>query len=139
VVPLLLAIAFGPLPVPPWIDRAHVAASQYIVTYRLADVLGSPIVEGIVVDRDPTDGTMDVSVVDSRFDPPRVVRQGTVKGAKFRWLRAGARDGLPRQIAVDTVDKGKETAYLFRVGPKYKLVLARTMRGQKLSPRIFSR
>ena len=92
-----------------------------------------------MVDRDPTDGTMDVSVVDSRFDPPRVVRQGTVKGTKFRWLRAGARDGVPHQIAVDTVDKGKETAYLFRVGPKFKLVLARTMRGQNLSPRIFSR
>ena len=64
-------------------------------------------------------GTMDVSVIDSKFDPPRIVHQGTVKGTVFRWLRAGTRDGLPHQIAVDTVDKGKETAYLFRVGPEF--------------------
>jgi len=138
VVPLLLALAVGPLPVPAWIDRAHVAPPQYIVTYRLANVLGSPIVEGIVVDRDPVDGTMDVSVVDSRFDPPRIVHQGTVKGTRFRWLRAGTRDGLPRRIALDTVDKGKETAYLFRVRPGFKLELLKTTHGQNISPRVFS-
>jgi hypothetical protein len=140
VVPLLLALAFAPpaLPVPAWIDRAHVAPPQYIVSYRLADVLGTPVVEGVVVDRDPTDGTMGISVVDSRFDPPKIVRQGTVTGTRFKWLRAGARDGLPKQIAIDTIAKGKQTAYLFRVGPK-DLVLVRKTSGQNISPRVFSR
>ena len=138
VVPLVLAFAFASPPVPAWIDRAHVAPEAFIVTYRLADVLGSPIVEGITVDRDPTAGTMDVSVIDSKFDPPRIVHQGTVKGTVFRWLRGGTRDGLPHQIAVDTVAKGRETAYLFRVGPEFKLVLVRTTHGQNISPRVFS-
>jgi hypothetical protein len=138
VVPLLLALALGPLPVPAWIDRAHVAPPQYIVTYRLADVLGSPVVEGVVVDRDPTDGTMDVSVVDSRFDPPRIVRQATVRGTRLRWLRAGTRDGLARRIAVDTVDRGKETAYLFRVGPGFKLQLLKATHGRDISPRLLT-
>src|SRR4051795_11613532 len=110
-------MALAPPPVPAWIDRAHVAPASFIVSYRLANVLGTPAPEGIVVDRDPTDGTMGVSVVDSRFDPPRIVRQGTVTGTRFKWLRAGARDGLAKQIAIDTIAKGKETAYLFRVGP----------------------
>jgi hypothetical protein len=77
-------------------------------------------------------------VIDSRFDPPRVVNQATVKGNRVRWLRAGRRDGLPREIALDAVDKGKETAYLFRVGPKFKLVLVRTTTGRNISPRVFS-
>ena len=137
-VPLVLAFAFASPPVPAWIDRAHVAPESFIVTYRLADVLGSRLVEGVTVDRDPTSGTMDVSVIDSKFDPPRIVHQGTVKGTVFRWLRAGTRDGLPHQIAVDTVDKGKETAYLFRVGPKFELVLVRKTHGPNNSPRVFS-
>ena len=62
------------------------------------------------------DGTLNVSVVDSRFDPPQVVNQRSVKGNRLRWLRAGTRDGLFRyEIAVDVVDRGKETAYLLRV------------------------
>jgi hypothetical protein len=135
VFPLVLALALAPPPVPAWIDRAHVAPTSFIVTWRLADVLGSPAVEGITVDRDPVDGTLDVSVIDSRFDPPRIVHQGTVKGSRVRWLRAGKRDGLNRnEIAVDAVDHGREAAYLFRVGPKFKLVLVRTTRGQKISP-----
>ena len=137
-VPLILAFAFAAPPVPAWIDRAHVAPQSFIVTYRLADVLGSPIVEGITVDRDPTSGTMNLSVIDSKFDPPRIVHQGTVKGTVFRWLRAGTRDGLPHQIAVATVAKGRETAYLFRVGPGFKLVPVRTTHGQNISPRVFS-
>jgi hypothetical protein len=124
--------------VPAWIDRAHVAPASFIVTYRLADMLGTPVVEGIVVDRDPTDGTMNVSVVDSRFDPPRVVKQATVKGNRVRWLRAGRRDGLPHEIAIDAVDKGTETAYLFRVGPKSDLVLVRKTHGPNIGPRVFS-
>jgi hypothetical protein len=138
VVPLLVAFAFAGLPVPPWIDRAHVAPAQFIVTYRIADVLGSPAPEGITVDRDPTDGTLDVSVIDSRFDPPRIVHHATVKGNSVHWLRAGRRDGLAHEIAVDAVDKGKETAYLFRVGPKFKLVLVRMTTGTNISPRVFA-
>jgi hypothetical protein len=141
VVPLLLALAFAApqTPVPPWIERSHVAPTQFIVTYRLADVLGSPVVEGITVDRDPTDGTLNVSVIDSRFDPPQVVKDRSVKGRRLRWLRAGKRDGLFRyEIAIDAVDKGKETAYLFRVGRAFQLELVRTVRGHNLSPRTFS-
>jgi hypothetical protein len=138
VFPLLLALSLAPPPVPAWIDRAHVAPASLVVTYRIADVLGSPAPEGITVDRDPTDGTLDVSVIDSRFDPPRVVHQATVKGNRVRWLRAGRRDGLRHEVAFDVLDKGKETAYLFRVGPKFKLVLVRTMHGRNLSPRVFA-
>jgi hypothetical protein len=139
VVHVLLALALAPPRLPAWIDRAHIAPSQFIVTYRLADVLGSPVVEAVVVDRDPTDGTMDVSVVDSRFDPPRVVRQATVRGRSFRWLRAGTRDGLARnEIALDTADKGTEAAYLLRVGPAFKLALVRKTHGRNISPRVFS-
>ena len=137
--PLLLAFAFAPPPVPAWIERAHVAPSQFIVTYRLADVLGTPPVEGIVVDRDPVDGTLEVSVVDSRFDPPQVVKQRSVQGNRLRWLRAGTRDGLFRyEIAVDVVYRSKETAYLLRVGRAFQLELVRTVRGHNLSPRTFA-
>ena len=102
-------------------------------------MLGTPVVEGIVVDRDTVDGTLEVSVVDSRFDPPQVVKQRSVKGQQLRWLRAGKRDGLFRyEIAIDVEDKGKETAYLFRVGRAFQLELVRTVRGHNLSPRTFS-
>ena len=139
-VPVLLAVAFLSTPPPAWIQRANVAPR--IITWRLADVLGTPVVEGITVDRDETDGTMNVSVVDSRFDPPRVVRQRSLKGHKgqqLRWLVAGKRDGLYRyEIAVDLEDRGKETAYLLRVGRGFQLELVRTVRGHNLSPRTFS-
>jgi hypothetical protein len=143
VVPVLLALAFLSTPPPAWIQRANVAPTSSIVTWRLADVLGTPVVEGITVDRDTTDGTMNVSVIDSRFDPPRVVRQRSLKGHKgqqLRWLQAGERDGLHRyEIAVDLEDKGKETAYLLRVGRGFQLELVRTRQGRGLSPRVFSR
>jgi hypothetical protein len=139
VVAFFLALAFASTPPPAWIQRANVAPTSAIVTYRLSDVLGTPVVEGIVVDRDTVDGTLEVSVVDSRFDPPQVVKQRTVKGQQLRWLRAGKRDGLFRyEIAIDVEDKGKETAYLFRVGRAFQLELVRTVRGHNLSPRTFS-
>jgi hypothetical protein len=140
VLSVLLAAAFLSAPPPAWIQRANVA--PHITTWRLADVLGTPVVEGITVDRDEIDGTINVSVIDSRFDPPRVVRQRSLKGHKgqqLRWLRAGKRDGLYRyEIAVDLEDKGKETAYLLRVGRGFQLELVRTVRGHNLSPRTFS-
>ena len=137
--PLVLALALASPPVPPWIDRAHVAPKSFIVTWRLADVLGSPAVEGITVDRDPVDGTLDVSVIDSRFDPPRIVHQGTVRGSRVRWLRAGKRDGLHRsEIAVDAIDHGKETAYLLRVRPGFELAVVRTKAGANIAPRVFA-
>ena len=140
VIPVLLALAFLSPPPPAWIQRANVAPTSAIVTFRLADVLGTPVVEGITVDRDKIDGTMNVSVIDSRFDPPRVVRQRSLKGQQLRWLLAGKRDGLYRNdIAVDLEDKGKETAYLLRVGRGFQLQLVRTVRGRSLSPRTFSR
>jgi hypothetical protein len=140
VVPFIVALALISPPPPAWMDRAHVAPASQIVTWRLSDVLGTPVVEGIVIDRDQIDGTLGVSVVDSRFDPPRVVKQRRVKGRDLRWVRAGKRDGLFRyEIAIGVEDKtGKETAYLFRVGRGLGLELARTVRGHNLSPRTFS-
>jgi hypothetical protein len=137
-VPFLLALTFAAPQPPAWIQRANVPPP--IVAWRLADVLGTPIVEGIAVDRDAAADALTVSVVDSRFDPPQIVRQRDLKGNRVRWLRAGKRDGLFRyEIAVDVVDHGKETAYLFRAGRAFMLELARTRAGRNLSPDIFSR
>jgi hypothetical protein len=130
----LLALALAPPPA--WIQRA---VQPPIVAWREADVLGTPIVEGIAVDRDVTFGTLTVNVVDSRFDPPQIVRQRELRGTKVRWLRAGARDGLFRiEIAVDVTGPKGETAYLLRVRRGFTLELVRMMRGPNLSPRIFS-
>jgi hypothetical protein len=135
---VLLALALaGPQP-PAWIQRANVPPP--IVAWRLADVLGTQVVEGIAVDRDTTGDTLTISVVDSRFDPPRIVRQRDLKGSRVRWLRAGTRDGLFRfQIAVDVVDRGRETAYLLRVRRGFRLELARSVTGRMISPRVFAR
>ena len=136
-VPFFVALAFAASQPPVWIQRANVPPP--IVTWRLADVLGTPIVEGVAVDRDAAAGTLTVSVVDSRFDPPKIVRQRDLKGSRVRWLRAGTRDGLYRyEIAVDVVARGKETAYLLRVGRGFQLELVRTRHGRGLSPRVFS-
>jgi hypothetical protein len=116
---------------PAWIQRASVPPP--IVAWRIADVLGTPIPEGIAVDRDLN--ALEVSVIDSRFDPPRIVKQRTVAGKHVRWLRAGVKDGLTRnEIGLGT----DSAAYLLRVGPKFPLLLARTVRGQNLGPRTFS-
>jgi hypothetical protein len=137
VISLLLALAFTAPRPPVWIQRATVPPP--IITWRLADVLGSPVVEGIAVDRDSADGTLTVSVVDSRFDPPRIVHQRDLRGSRVRWLRAGTHDGLHRpEIALDVVDRGKEAAYLLRVGPRFRLELVRTRIGSGIGPRVFS-
>jgi hypothetical protein len=134
---LLLALSLaGPQP-PVWIQRANVPPP--IVAWRLADVLGTPVVEGIAVDHDATAGTLTVSVVDSRFDPPRIVHQRDLKGSRVRWLRAGKRDGLHRhEVAVDVVDHRQETAYLLRVRRGFRLELVRAKTGRNIGPRVFS-
>jgi len=133
---LLTSLALGAQP-PVWIQRAGVPPP--IVTWRLADVLGTPVVEGIAVDRDATSRTLTVSVVDSRFDPPQIVRQRDLKGTRVRWLRAGTRDGLARnEIAVDVAGGAAETAYLLRVDRGFTLRLVRSARGHDLGPRTFS-
>jgi hypothetical protein len=136
-VPFLLALAVAaPLP-PVWIQRANVPPP--IVAWRLADVLGTRVVEGIAVDRDTAGGTLTVSVVDSRFDPPRIVRQRDLDGSRVRWLRAGTRDGLFRfQIAVDIVHHGGERAFLLRVRRGFQLELARVVTGTRINPGVFS-
>jgi hypothetical protein len=138
VISFFLALAFAAPQPPAWIQRA--AVPPPVVAWRLADVLGTPIVEGIALDRDAAFDTLTVNVVDSRFDPPEIVHQRDLKGSRVRWLRAGTRDGLFRiQIAVDVVNHGQETAYLLRVPRRgFDLELARTVRGKGLSPRIFS-
>jgi hypothetical protein len=126
-------VFFAPPPPPAWIQRANVPPP--IVAWRVADVLGTKIVEGIAVDRDPVDKTLEISVVDSRFDPPRIVKQATVPGTSVRWLRAGVKDGLARnEIALAT----PQAAYLLRVGSGFTLRLAKKVRGTSLGPRTFS-
>jgi hypothetical protein len=132
--PALLAMAINP---PAWIQRA--LPGPY-VTWRAADVLGTPVVEGIVVTRDRISHTVTVNVVDSRFNPPRIVKLRELPGTGTRWLRAARRDGLRRnEIAVDVLGGAIETAYLLRVGRGLRLELARKVRGQDLGPRTFSR
>lgn len=76
-----------------------------------------------------------MKVVDSRYDPPQIVRSRDLPGTALRWLRAGRRDGLARgEIAVCVARPGGETAYLLRVGRKYELELVRAVRGTKLKP-----
>jgi hypothetical protein len=124
-------------PPPAWIQRV---VSPPIVTWREADVLGTPIVEGIAVDRDATFGTLTVNVVDSRFDPPEIVRQRDLQGTKVRWLRAGTHDGLFRiEIGVDVTGPGGETAYLLRVRRGFTLELVRSLHGTRISPTVFSK
>jgi hypothetical protein len=132
----LVALALAPPPA--WIQRA--AVPPPIVAWREADVLGTPIVEGIAVDRDATFGVLTVNVVDSRFDPPQIVRQRDLRGTKVRWLRAGTRDGLFRiEIAVDVTGPGGETAYLLRVRRGFNLELVRSVHGTGISPTVFSK
>src|SRR6185436_20512530 len=59
-------------PPPAWIQRAPIPPP--IVAWRLADVLGTPEVEGIAVDLDRTAGTLTVNVVDSRPNPPHIAK-----------------------------------------------------------------
>jgi hypothetical protein len=99
-------------------------------------VLGTPVVEGIAVDRDATAGTLTVNVVDSRYNPPKVVKIRDVKGTKVRWLRAGTHDGLARaQIAIGVIGRdGTQTAYLLQVRKPLELALVRTVHGKRLGP-----
>jgi hypothetical protein len=131
----LVALALAPPPA--WIQRV---VPPPIVAWREADVLGTPIVEGIAVDRDAAFGVLTVNVVDSRFDPPEIVRQRELRGTKVRWLRAGTRDGLFRiQIAVDVTGPDGETAYLLRVRRGFILELVRSLHGNRISPTVFSK
>jgi hypothetical protein len=133
----MIAAVIAAAPPPAWIQRAPIPPP--IVAWRLADVLGTPAVEGVVVDRDTTSHTVTVDVVDSRFDPPRIVRLRELPGTRVRWLRAGTRDGLPRsEIAVDVVNGPRETAYLLRVGPRITLRLVRKLDGHGLRPAMLS-
>jgi hypothetical protein len=134
---LLALVAVGLAQPPAWIQRA--VPGPY-VTWRAADVLGTPVVEGIVVNRDAISHSVTVNVVDSRFNPPRIVKLRELRGSGVRWLRAGHRDGLARnEIAVDVVAGGREAAYLLRVRSGLLLDVARSVRGHDLGPRTFSR
>ena len=126
-------VVLAAAPPPAWILRA---VPPPIVTWREADVLGTAVPEGIVVSRDL--GVLTVNVVDSRYDPPRIVRQRGVQGSRVRWLRSGRRDGLARnEIALDVTASGRETAYLPRVDPRFTLRLARTLEGNGIRPDAF--
>jgi hypothetical protein len=133
----LLALALVSLATttpPAWIQRAAIPGP--IVAWRTADLLGTPPAEGIAVSRDPVSHTMTVNVVDSRFDPPRVVKLHELPGTRVRWLRAGARDGLARdRIAIDVVGAQGETAYVLRIGRGLSLPVVRAVRGSGLAPK----
>jgi hypothetical protein len=134
---LLALVAVGLAQPPAWIQRA--VQGPY-VTWRAADVLGTPVVEGIVVNRDAVSHSVTVNVVDSRFNPPRIVKLRELRGSRVRWLRAGRRDSLARnEIAIDVVADGAETAYLLRVRRGLELEVARSVRGHNVGPRTFAR
>jgi hypothetical protein len=133
----LAALAVGLVQPPAWIQRA---VQGPCVTWRAADVLGTPIVEGIVVNRDAVSHSVTVNVVDSRFNPPRIVKLRELRRPGVRWLRAGRRDGLARnEIAIDVVAGGRESAFLLLVRRGLQLEVARSVRGHDLGPRTFSR
>ena len=82
-----------------------------------------------------------MNVVDSRFDPPRIVKQRDLTGSAASLAARGRRaTGCYRyEIAVDVTGAEGETAYLLRVGPRaFQLELVRKVRGHDLSPRTFS-
>jgi hypothetical protein len=129
---LVLAVAFALAQPPPWIQRT--VPGPY-VTWRAADVLGTPVVEGIVVTRDRVAHSITVNVVDSRFDPSRIVKLRELQGSGVRWLRAGRRDRLARnEIAIDVVWPKGEQAYLLRVGRSLALEVVRRVHGERLEP-----
>jgi hypothetical protein len=124
---------------PAWIQRAPIPPP--IVAWRVADVLGTPAAEGIAIDRDATAVTLTVNVVDSRYNPPKVVKIRDVRGSRVTWLRAGTRDGLARgQIAIGATDRrGKAAAYLLQVRNPLQLAIVRTVHGTAAKPTVFSR
>jgi len=129
----LVALALAPAPA--WIQRA---VPPPIIAWRTADVLGTPIVEGIAVDKDASFSTVTVAVVDSRPNPPEMVRQRDLVGSNVRWLRAGTHDGLYRnEIAVDVTGRKGEIAYLLLVRPGFQLAIGRTIHGKNISPNVF--
>ena len=129
---LLALVALALVQPPAWIQRA--VPGPY-VTWRAADVLGTPVVEGIVVTRDRVAHTVTVDVVDSRFDPPRIVKLRELQGSGVRWLRAGRRDRLARnEIAIDVIWPTGDRAYLLRVGRGLALEVVRSVHGERLEP-----
>jgi hypothetical protein len=122
--PLAVLLATLALQPPAWIQRAGIPGT--IVTWRAADVLGTPVAEGIVVGRDSTARTLTVAVVDSRFDPPRIVRLRELSGQDVVRLRAGRRDHLERNEIRVTTEKA---TYVLRVRTGFALRLLRTLPG----------
>lgn len=112
---LVAALAVGQPPA--WIQRA---VPPPILAWRTADVLGTPIVEGIAVDKDV--GVLTVNVVDSRYQPPEIVKQREVPGRKVIWLKAGKRDHLRRTDIAIRTDRG---TFLLRVTRSFTLQLVR--------------
>jgi hypothetical protein len=110
----------APPPAPAWIQRA---VPSPIVAWREADVLGTSIPEGIAVDY--VAGTVTVNVVDSRLDPPEIVKERDVPGRKVLWLHAGRRDHLARNEIALRTDRG---TYLLRVSRSSTLQLVRARR-----------
>ena len=97
---LLAAAAIAATPPPAWIQRA---VPPPIVAWRQADLLGTPIPEGVAVSA--AAGSYFVGVVDSRLDPPEMVLDfelaKTGRGTGVKTLLAGRITGAARgEIAV---------------------------------------
>jgi hypothetical protein len=112
---------------PPWIGRA---APPPIVAWKVADVLGNDVPEGIAVSKAASHYF--VGVVDSRFNPPRMVLDydliRSLRGSAVRTLSAGRLlGGRTSEIAVTvfvTPSIG-EQAWILRVEPRRLRLLRR--------------
>ena len=100
---------------PAWISRA---VPPPIVAWVEADVLGTPIPEGIAVSG--AGGRCFVGVADSRLDPPEMVLEYDLadvgKGRSVVWLHAGHLTGTAaKEIGVDLRLGGAERVWILRV------------------------
>src|SRR5690242_11782690 len=130
---LAAALALLAAPAPPWIQRAVPAP---IVAWREADVLGSPLPEGVAVST--AGGDYAVGVVDSRLDPPEEVLQydltPAIRGSRVRALVAGRFLGdRTAAIAVDVflTRSSGERAWVLRAD-RGRLRLLRTFTADRI-------
>jgi hypothetical protein len=113
--------------VPPWIQRA---VPPPIVAWKVTDVLGDDLPEGIAVSRAASQYF--VGVVDSRHDPPQMVLDYDLirwlRGSTVRSLLAGQMlGGHASEIAVVVLaaPSKAEVAWMLRVEPKRLRLLRR--------------
>jgi hypothetical protein len=114
-------------PAPPWVQRA---VPSPIVAWKVADVLGGDLPEGIAVSA--AGSRYFVGVVDSRPDRPQMVLDydliRRLRGSKVRSLLAGRLLGEPSReiaVAVFVTPSIGELAWVLRVEPQRLRLLRR--------------